>query len=89
METRIPILIDTKIIKLIGGIWSKKINILCKIFSSFGILRVKQENKISFVKDENKIIMGYLSGSITHNDDFKLIMPSIIKLLKKLVYYLN
>ncbi len=34
-------------------------------------------------KDSNKIIMGYLSGSITHNDDFKLIMPSIIKLLKK------
>jgi glycosyltransferase involved in cell wall biosynthesis len=35
------------------------------------------------VKDDNKIIMGYLSGSITHNDDFKLIMPSIIKLMEK------
>ena len=34
-------------------------------------------------KDDNKIIIGYLSGSITHNDDFKLIMPTIIKLLKK------
>ena len=34
-------------------------------------------------KDNNKIIMGYLSGSITHNSDFKLIMPTIIKLLKK------
>lgn len=34
-------------------------------------------------KDSNKVIMGYLSGSITHNDDFKLIMPSIIRLLKK------
>lgn len=34
-------------------------------------------------KDSNRIVMGYLSGSITHNDDFKLIMPSIIKLLKK------
>ena len=34
-------------------------------------------------KDDNKIIMGYLSGSITHNDDFKLIMPSIIKILKE------
>lgn len=34
-------------------------------------------------KDSDKIIMGYLSGSITHNDDFRLIMPSIIKLLKK------
>lgn len=34
-------------------------------------------------KDENKIIIGYLSGSITHNDDFKLIMPSIVNVLKK------
>ncbi len=34
-------------------------------------------------KDSGKVIMGYLSGSITHNDDFKLIMPTIIKLLKK------
>ena len=34
-------------------------------------------------KDNSKIIMGYLSGSITHNDDFKLIMPDIIKLLKE------
>lgn len=34
-------------------------------------------------KDSDKIIIGYLSGSITHNDDFKLIMPTIIKLLKK------
>ena len=34
-------------------------------------------------KDTEKVIMGYLSGSITHNDDFKLIMPTIIKILKK------
>ncbi|MBR1376733.1 MAG: glycosyltransferase [Bacilli bacterium] len=34
-------------------------------------------------KDENKIVMGYLSGSITHNDDFKLIMPDIVKILKE------
>ena len=34
-------------------------------------------------KDSDKIVIGYLSGSITHNDDFKLIMPTIIKLLKK------
>lgn len=34
-------------------------------------------------KDDSKIIIGYLSGTITHNDDFKLIMPSIIKILKK------
>lgn len=34
-------------------------------------------------KDSDKIVIGYLSGSITHNDDFKLIMPTVIKLLKK------
>lgn len=34
-------------------------------------------------KDDSKIVMGYLSGSITHNDDFKLIMPDIIKILKE------
>lgn len=27
--------------------------------------------------------MGYLSGSITHNNDFKLIMPNIIRAMKK------
>lgn len=34
-------------------------------------------------KDDDKVILGYLSGSLTHNDDFKLIMPSIINLMKK------
>ena len=34
-------------------------------------------------RDENKVIMGYFSGSITHNSDFELIMPTIIDLLKK------
>lgn len=37
----------------------------------------------SVKKDNSKIIMGYLSGSITHNDDFKIIMPIIVELLKK------
>ena len=37
------------------------------------------------VKEDHKdeIRIGYFSGSITHNDDFLLIMPTIIKLLKK------
>lgn len=33
--------------------------------------------------DENKIIMGYLSGSITHNADFELILPVVKKLMKE------
>lgn len=47
------------------------------------MVKYSQEALESVVKDENKIIMGYLSGSITHNDDFKLIMPTIVKLLKE------
>ena len=34
-------------------------------------------------KDNNKIIMGYLSGSITHNEDFELILPVISKIMKE------
>lgn len=37
---------------------------------------VKREN-------DNEIRIGYFSGSITHNDDFKLVMPVLIKLFKK------
>jgi glycosyltransferase involved in cell wall biosynthesis len=35
----------------------------------------------NIVKDDSKIIIGYLSGSITHNDDFKLIMNVIKRLM--------
>lgn len=31
-------------------------------------------------KDNNKIVMGYLSGSITHNPDFELILPTLKRL---------
>lgn len=34
-------------------------------------------------KDPNRIVMGYLSGSITHNADFEMILPVIKKLMKK------
>ena len=34
-------------------------------------------------KDENKIYMGYLSGSITHNADFEMILPAIVHIMKK------
>lgn len=44
-------------------------------------LSIKANNQIK--KDESKVIIGYLSGSITHNDDFNLILPVIVKLLKE------
>lgn len=39
--------------------------------------------KDSVVKDDSKIVLGYLSGSITHNPDFELILPSIVKVMEK------
>ena len=47
------------------------------------MVKYSQEALTKVVKDDDKIVIGYLSGSITHNDDFKLIMPSIINVLKK------
>ena len=34
-------------------------------------------------KDDDKVIMSYLSGSITHNDDFKMILPVVQRLMKE------
>lgn len=34
-------------------------------------------------KDHSKVIIGYLSGSITHNADFELILPVIEKIMEK------
>ena len=34
-------------------------------------------------KDSEKIILGYFSGSITHNEDFELITPALLKILEK------
>ncbi len=44
-------------------------------------LSIKAMNEVK--KDDEKVIMSYLSGSITHNDDFKLIMPVVQKLMKE------
>ena len=32
-------------------------------------------------KDSEKVMIGYLSGSITHNPDFELIKPALVKIL--------
>ena len=34
-------------------------------------------------RDESKVVIGYFSGSITHNENFEMVLPSIVKLLKK------
>ena len=35
------------------------------------------------VKDDSKVVIGYLSGSITHNADFELVLPTITEIMKK------
>ena len=35
------------------------------------------------IKDDNKIVLGYLSGSITHNPDFECILPCLVKIMEK------
>lgn len=39
----------------------------------------KRESK----EENNKVIAGYFSGSITHNQDFEMILPSIVKCMSK------
>jgi glycosyltransferase involved in cell wall biosynthesis len=34
-------------------------------------------------RDADKVVIGYFSGSITHNPDFELVLPSLVKLLQK------
>lgn len=34
-------------------------------------------------KDSQKVILGYLSGSITHNADFEMILPAIVKIMNE------
>ena len=44
-------------------------------------LSLKAQKKVK--KEENKIILGYLSGSITHNADFELILPALTRIMKE------
>jgi len=44
---------------------------------------LSQQAAAKKVKESDDIILGYFSGSITHNDDFALILPAIIKLFEK------
>ena len=35
------------------------------------------------IHEENKVILGYFSGSITHNSDFQMILPAIINVMRR------
>lgn len=47
------------------------------------MVKISEKAIMNTNKDKDKIIIGYLSGSITHNDDFKMILPALIRILDK------
>lgn len=47
------------------------------------MIRYSHEALSQTERDTSKVVLGYFSGSITHNEDFELILPSIVKLLEK------
>ena len=51
--------------------------------ASEDMVKYSKEALETVKKEDNKIVIGYLSGSITHNDDFKMIMPSVVRILKE------
>ena len=44
-------------------------------------LSIKAINKVQ--KDTDRIVLGYLSGSITHNPDFELIKNAVLKIMQE------
>ena len=51
--------------------------------ASEAMRRYSDEAKKLHLRDDDKITLGYFSGSITHNDDFAIVIPVISKLFKK------
>lgn len=52
-----------------------------KNVASEKMLELSIEAVKEVTKEDDKIILGYFSGSITHNPDFELIMPSVKKIM--------
>ena len=38
--------------------------------------------RVSSLKDPTRLVIGYFSGTITHNEDFELIAPALLRILK-------
>lgn len=47
------------------------------------MIQLSLETVDNIKKDSSKIILGYFSGSITHNEDFELIISSVVKIMEK------
>jgi glycosyltransferase involved in cell wall biosynthesis len=47
------------------------------------MLALSQKAIKDIVRDESVVTIGYFSGSITHNEDFELVVPHLIELMEK------
>ena len=47
------------------------------------MLKYSERAKANVQKEKDKIILGYFSGSITHNSDFEMILPAIKKVMQE------
>ena len=46
-------------------------------------LKALKNKKALSNRKNDKVVLGYFSGSITHNDDFELILPSVLKIMEE------
>ncbi|MCO0829394.1 glycosyltransferase [Lactococcus lactis] len=51
--------------------------------ASVELISISEQAIAKTIKEKKKIKIGYFSGSITHNENFDLIMPDILRILKE------
>ena len=71
--------------KIIADEMKKHVKDVCidKNIASLSMQKYSELALSEIKKDKDKIIIGYASGSITHNADFELISDALIKILDK------
>lgn len=71
--------------KIIADEMKKHVKDVC-IDKNIASLQMQKYSNLALkkvIRDENKVVIGYASGSITHNDDFELINKQLMALLDK------
>ncbi|MHC5249953.1 rhamnan synthesis F family protein [Enterococcus sp. LJL90] len=64
----------------------KSLVLLNRNLANDELVAISQEHLREYGQSTEKVAIGYFSGSITHNENFELIKPAIIDLLKKYPY---
>lgn len=47
------------------------------------VVGIGKRNKREIKIEKEKVVLGYFSGSLTHNDDFLMILPAIVRLMRE------